>query len=140
LGLHGVILPLGSLDVLAGALQRPAPMVVQSLPLSLGGLDGAQAEVQPGPLPRAGDLAPDQFIQRPRRDATPRLIHCPAQKLAAVVAGLLVGLVSGRHVTAASTADDQAGQQRLAAPWHAPRAVERSILLEALKIRDITIP
>src|SRR5262249_33447869 len=66
-GLHGVILPLGPLDLMTRAFPRLTPMVVKAPALSLGVLDGAQAEVQRSGLQRAEHFSCYQLVQSYRR-------------------------------------------------------------------------
>src|SRR4051794_24984347 len=99
LGLHGVILPLGSRDILPRAFQGLAPLVVELPALSLGALEGAQAEVQCSGLERAEHFPRDQVVQRRRRDMPAGLVQGSTRMLAAVIARSLVRLVSRHHPT-----------------------------------------
>src|SRR3954465_948862 len=86
LGLHGLILPLGSSGFLARSFEGLTPLVMKTFSLLLDVLDGPQAEVERGGLQRTEDLPRDQVVQRRRRDMTAVLAHGRPRMLAAVIA------------------------------------------------------
>src|SRR5262249_7562149 len=110
LGLHGVVLPLGSLGFMPGALDGLTPLVVEAFPLLLDVLDSADTEIERGRFQSTEHLARDQVVERCGRDVPTRLVQSELPIVVAVIAWSLVCLVAGGHAAAALAAYNQARQ------------------------------
>jgi len=93
----------------------------------------------------AGDLhdmldVRHQIIERGGRNMPTGRVHRQTPILSAVIARLLIVIVSGHHATIAFSANNQSRKQSRAPLRNAHRVVKSAILFEAFLIRQISIP
>ena len=135
-----MVLPLGSRNVMSRPLQGLAPLAVKAIAVLFDVLDSSQAEFQRGWLQRAKHFSRHQIIQCGGCYMSTRRVHRQTPILSAVIACLLIVILTSHHTTIAFPTNNQARKQSDAPLRNAPSVVVSAILLEAFLIRQISVP